>query len=153
MGTFWSERRSIQFSRGLVILFGALLVALDIGGFWFVQFICDNVAQHTGFRFVLSLLICLYVCSIPAYILLVSLYKLLNNMEKDRVFVQENVVLLRRVSWCCVAAALICLLFISTWLSLVVISLAAAFMALIVWVIKNVFVRAINMKAELDYTI
>ncbi len=153
METFWSERRSIQLSRGLVIFFGALLVALDIGGWWFAQFICANVVRHTGMRYVLSLLICLYLCSVPAYILLVSLYKLLNNMEKDHVFVQENVVLLRRVSWCCVAAALVCLLFISTWLSLVVISLAAAFMALIVRVIKNVFVRAINMKAELDYTI
>ncbi len=153
MKTFWSEHRSILLSRVLVILFGILLVALDLGGWWFVQFICANVVLHTGTRYALSLLICLYICSVPAYILLFSLHRLLNNLEKDLVFVQENVTLLRRVSWCCVAAAVVCLIFSSTWLSLAVVSLAAAFMALIVRVIKNVFVRAINMKAELDYTI
>lgn len=153
MKKFWNEQRSMQLSRGLVLLFGGLLVALDVTGPWFVKFVCSNVIFHTGLRFELPLLICLYACSVPGYVVLVDLYRLLRNLEKELVFVPENVTLMRRVSWCCVAVAVVCLICSTTWLSLFVVALAAALMALIVRIVKNVFVRAIRMKDELDLTI
>lgn len=153
MKTFWSEKRSIQLSRALVLLFGGLLVALDGAGPWFVKFVCANVILHGGMRFELPLLVCLYLCSIPGYVALVDLYRLLRNLENELVFVPENVTLMRRVSWCCVVVAVVCLVSAFTWLSLFVVALAAALMALIVRIIKNVFVRAIRMKDELDWTI
>lgn len=154
MNKFWTEKHSIQLSRVWVVVFGILLVAVDVAGYWLVEFICEYVIkENRGLGDSLALLAALYLCSVPAYILLVSLYRLLRNMELDRVFIAENVVLLRRVSWCCVAAALTCLFFVWTWPALLIISVAAGFMALIVRVVKNVFVRAIGMKDELDYTV
>jgi hypothetical protein len=149
----WSEKQSICLSRTITAVFAALLLAADIGGWWLVSFVCDQVVHNHGTAGFWGLLIGLYLCSIPAYILLAGLYRLLKNMERDRVFIAENVLLLRRVSWCCVFAAAICLCISPVWPSLFLVAVAAAFVSLIVRVVKNVFVRAIGMKDELDYTV
>ncbi len=153
MKEFENEHRSLRLSQMLVLLFGGLVVAMDATGPWLVRFVCVNVVQHNGLWFELPLLICLYVCSIPAYVTLVNLFRLLGNIQKDQVFVEENVRRMRRVSFCCGVVAVACLLCSVAWISLLVVALAAAFMALLVRVIKNVFVRAIRMKDELDLTI
>lgn len=62
---------------------------------------------------------------------------------------------LRRISWCCTWAAALCLP-VGAVLGLpfiFAIGVAAAFMALIVRVIKNAFAQAVKMKDELDYTV
>lgn len=153
MKEFENEHRSLRLSQMLVLLFGGLMVAMDATGPWLVRFVCFNVVQHSGLWFELPLLLCLYVCSIPAYVTLVDLFRLLGNIQKDQVFVEENVRRMRRVSFCCGVVAVVCLLCSVAWISLLVVALAAAFMALLVRVIKNVFVRAIRMKDELDLTI
>lgn len=148
-----NEHRSLRLSQILVVLFGGLVAAMDVAGPWLVRFICVNVARHSGLWFELPLLVCLYVCSIPAYVTLVDLFRLLGNIQRDQVFVEENVMRMRRVSWCCAVVAVVCLFCSVAWISLLVVAMAAAFMALLVRVIKNVFVRAIRMKDELDLTI
>ena len=153
MERFWTEKNSILLSRVMVAVFTVTLLCCDVGGWWLVRFVCENVMNDHGQAGSYELLAGLYLCSIPAYSLLYSLYRLLQNMEKNRVFIAENVVLLRRVSWCCVLAALICLCITPVWPSLFLVAVAAAFMALIVRVVKNVFVHAIGMKDELDYTV
>lgn len=60
-----------------------------------------------------------------------------------------------RISWCCTWAAALCLP-VGAVLGLpfiFAIGVAAAFMALIVRVIKNAFAQAVKMKDELDYTV
>lgn len=153
MQEFWTEKKSIALSRWITAIFTILLAAADLGGWWLVQFVCDNVVHSHGAAGVWGLMIGLYLCSVPGYLLLAGLYRLLANLERDRVFIAENVLLLRRVSWCCVFAAVICLCISPVWPSLFLVAVAAAFMALIVRVVKNVFVRAIGMKDELDYTV
>ena len=61
--------------------------------------------------------------------------------------------LLRAVSWCCAAVAAVCLLSAGYYLPFLVAAMAAAFMALIVRIVKNVFQQAVRMKDELDYTV
>ena len=70
------------------------------------------------------------------------------------VFVPENVTALRRISWCCAGAAVLCLaaVFIC-YRPFAVLAVAAGFMALLVRVLKNAFAQAVRMKNELDYTI
>jgi hypothetical protein len=153
MKTIWTEKNSMALSRAVTVLFGILVAAADLGGWWLVDFICRNIVVSHGDVGRWALLAGLYLCSVPAYIALICLYRLLKNIELERVFTAENVVLLRRVSWCCVAAACISLCVAPVWYSTVLIAAAAAFMALIVRVVKNVFVRAIGMKDELDYTV
>ena len=61
---------------------------------------------------------------------------------------------LRRISWCCVGAALLCLpAGVLLYLPFAFLGIAAGFMALLVRVLKNAFAQAVRMKDELDYTI
>ncbi len=95
-----------------------------------------------------------YVCAVLALVMLVSLYKFLRRIESGEVFVPANVTALRRISWCCVGAALVCLpAGVCIYLPFAFLGVAAAFMALIVRVLKNAFAQAVRMKDELDYTV
>ena len=60
---------------------------------------------------------------------------------------------LRSVSWYCIWVALICLVSCVCYVPFVFVAIAAAFMALIVRIVKNVFQQAISMKSELDLTV
>ena len=60
---------------------------------------------------------------------------------------------MRTVSRCCVAAAVISALSALYYATFLVIAISAAFMALIVRIVRNVFQTAIGMKDELDYTV
>ena len=86
-------------------------------------------------------------------VMLVSLYKFLRRIESGAVFVPANVTALRRISWCCAGAAVVCLAAAYIYLPFAFLGVAAAFMALIVRVLKNAFAQAVHMKDELDYTI
>ena len=96
-----------------------------------------------------------YVGSVFAWITLAQLWRLLGNLRQGLVFTRENVRLLRIVSWCCVGAAIVCLLSLPwLWfLPVLVVAAAAGFMAMIVRIVKNVFQQAIAMKDELDLTV
>ena len=65
----------------------------------------------------------------------------------------ENIRLLQRVSLCCAAAAGICVFGCFFYLPFLVAVAAAAFMALIVRIVRNVFQKAMEMKSELDLTV
>ncbi len=151
----WNENRSLCLSRVMVWVFFAALVLCDIFGWWLVRFLCERlIAVNHGLAGAYVLLACMYICSVPAYLLLWDMHRLLKNIGAGQVFVAANVAYLRRISWCCVAAALVCAAgAVAEWPSLVLITVAAGFMALIVRIVKNVFERAIAMKDELDLTI
>ena len=78
-----------------------------------------------------------YVCAVLAFVMLVSLYKFLRRIEAGAVFVPANVTALRRISWCCAGAAVVCLAAAYIYLPFAFLGVAAAFMALIVRVLKN----------------
>ena len=95
-----------------------------------------------------------YVLGIIALCTLFCMFRLVSNLEKDRVFTAENIKWLRYISFGCLAAG--SLLIIVTVLYdkyFLVLTLAALFMMLIVRVIKNAFEQALAMKEELDLTI
>ena len=119
-----SDASSLRLSRGLVLLFTALVAALDVGGWWFVQFVCIHVVGHATPLYLGTLLVCLYVCSVPAYVALHDLYCLLRNLEQDLVFDRRNVTLMHRVSLCCWFVAAVCLLGSFVWVSLIVVAMA-----------------------------
>ncbi len=98
---------------------------------------------------------------VPAgYMALVCLDKLLINIKKEIVFETQNVKLLKIISIACFYAGMIGLIsFIAVWLldfmfeTLLVLSMGEFFMALVVRVVKNIFEKAIELKAENDLTI
>ena len=150
----WTGRHSLLLSQVMVWFFFILLVLCDVTGYWLVNWLCANVIGNRGLFGGMVLLGTMYLCSIPAYVTLWDLRRLLRNMGREQVFVPQNVASLRRISWCCVLVALVCLVAaVVEWPSLGIVTLAAGFMALIVRVVKNVFDEAITMKDELDLTV
>lgn len=148
----WNKQMSVLLSKGLIFLGIGMAVAVciwlpDCVG-WLEDF------YYRPFGHVPSCIIA-YVVIAVLVVLLVFLYRLLNNISKKTVFVKENTNMLRLISWCCFLAAAI--LFIWGFLSFVeVIFLAGftiGFMGLVLRILKNVFEEAVSMKEESDYTI
>lgn len=99
------------------------------------------------------LLITLY-CAVPgAIVALVCLDKLLKNIIAEQPFIKANVKLLRIISYCCFAEALVFVYFTTLKPFALIVVIASAFMGLILRVIKNVFEHAVEIREENDFTI
>lgn len=149
----WNRVKSVQLSKLAVVLFGILLVAMDVGAYWLVTWFLGQSDMLGGVHDGCILLICIYSCSIPAWITLVALWRLLRSIGRGEIFTVDNIHQLRLTSWCCSLAGLILLAGSFFYPPLLVLALAAGFMGLIVRIVKNVFVQALAMKDELDLTV
>ena len=142
----------ILFSRVLVWVFGLLILILDWAVWpisrWLMLFIVDMQYCDT-----VLLIICLYVCNVPGFVLLWCMDKLLRNLRQGKVFEDDNVRLLKNISICCFVVSVISLSLCSRIYFLGVVALMTAFMGLIVRIVKNVFSSAIAMRSELDLTV
>ncbi len=142
----------ILFSRVLVWVFGLLILILDWAVWpisrWLMLFIVDMQYHDT-----VLLIICLYVCNVPGFVLLWCMDKLLRNLRQGKVFEDDNVGLLKNISICCFVVSVISLSLCSRIYSLGIMALMTAFMGLIVRIVKNVFSSAIAMRSELDLTV
>ena len=147
----WNKDKSITLSFVCVAVFAVLLLALDVFCYTVTSWFCNLRALQ--WQRGVGMMITVYVCSVFAWIVLADLWKLLHNLRKGEVFVAPNVRLMRAVSWCCVGVAVTCLISTLWYVPFVFVAIAAAFMALIVRIVKNVFQQAIGMKDELDLTI
>lgn len=151
----WNEQKSIALSVVCVRVFMAALALVDLCGYWLVRWFLSFTRYWLGggLREGLLLMTSLYLCSFPAWVLLWQLHRLLSNIGKGQVFVPQNVAALRRASWCCAAAAGICLASAFYYFPFGLVAVAAGFMTLIVRIVKNCFEQAVSMKNELDYTV
>lgn len=151
----WNEQKSITLSVVCVRVFMVALALMDLCGYWLVRWFL-NFSRYwlgSGLREGLLLMTSLYLCSFPAWVLLWQLHRLLSNIGRGQVFVPQNVAALRRASWCCALAAVICLASALYYFPFGLVAIAAGFMALIVRIVKNCFEQAVGMKDELDYTV
>ena len=151
MGLNWDKKKSVTLSQACLIAFSIMLAALDVAAYWFSRWFFGMRGVSTGIW--LYLMITIYAVSVPAWLCLYALWRLLKNIKNGRVFIPDNVRYLRIVSWCCTAAAVLCLASAAYYLPFIFVAIAAAFMSLIVRIVKNVFHEAIGMKSELDLTI
>lgn len=147
----WTKDKSLVLSRVCVVFFALLLLALDLGAPWLLRWM--HSLRRDAWQSTTGLLVCLYAGSIFAWGCLAELWRLLGTLRQGRVFVEENVRTMRRVSWCCVGAAAAALCAALFYLPMLVLCAAAGFMALIVRIVKNAFQQAIAMKDELDLTV
>ena len=151
MSCKWNDQKSIILTRAVVAAAIVGSAVMTVCGPWLTRWMVTAHALPPASGPVL--LGMGYVCAVLALVMLVSLYKFLRRIEAGEVFVPANVTALRRISWCCVGAAVVCLAAAYIYLPFVFLGVAAAFMALIVRVLKNAFAQAVRMKDELDYTI
>ena len=149
----WNQNKSVMLSKICVVFFALLLLAADIGCYWAVEYFLSVSKTLGGVWDGILLMAVVYACSIPAWITLKSLWNILVRIGQGNVFVAENVRDMRRTSWCCMIVAVICLLGTGFYLTLLVMAVAAAFMGLIVRIVKNIFAPAVSMKDELDFTV
>ena len=152
MKQLWNDQKSILLTRAVVALAIAGSVVMTVCGpkvtHWMVT--AHGLPPRSG-----PLLLGMgYACAALALVMLCSLYQFLRRIEAGEVFVSTNVAALRRISWCCAGAAVVCLpAGVGIYLPFAFLGVAAAFMALIVRVLKNAFAQAVRMKDELDYTV
>jgi len=95
----------------------------------------------------------IYAGCAPAAALLICLYLLLQRIGAGEVFVSRNTAYLRYISWCCFAGGLVCIASAFYYLPWLAIGIAAAFMGLIVRVVKNVVAKAVSLQDDADHTI
>lgn len=95
----------------------------------------------------------LYFVLIPAFVAVISLFLLLDNIKKDKIFSRESVTYLRAISWCCMAAGALFFILGFYYYMVFLISFAAFFMGVILRVVKNVIEEATEIKSENDFTI
>ncbi len=99
------------------------------------------------------LVITFYLCAALAFAALFLLNRLLKNIKEENIFVEENVKILRGLSWCCYFVGIVTAVY-SIWeYPFMVIAAAAAFFGLILRVLKNVFCKAVEIREENDGTI
>ena len=115
---------------------------------WFLDFSQARVKGPESF-----FLATIYVGSIPAAYLLYNMFHLLRRIEAGQLFIAENVECLRRISWSCFLGAGVAFISGFYYLSWLFVFVAAAFMGLIVRVVKNMVAQAVALKNEADYTI
>ncbi|CDE81160.1 putative uncharacterized protein [Ruminococcus sp. CAG:353] len=145
------EKRSIAITSVLIkiaiVLCAAALFLMPYAAKMYEQisFQQDNVT--------VPLLITFYVCAAFGFVILFVLNKLIKNIGSEKVFIDENVKLLKILSYCCFAIAVVTLIFARFRILVFVITFAAAFIGLILRVIKNCFTEAIRLREENDFTI
>lgn len=101
----------------------------------------------------LSAVAAFYICCPAAWFAIYNIRRILKNVLADTVFSPDTVKLLRRLSWCCAFVALVC--FITTYFCHIffTFTIGAAFMTLILRVLKNVIACAVEIKEENELTI
>ena len=148
----WMNSRSIMLSKICTILFMVLLLACLVSAPWLVcRLISMSLpAQNAGLQL---FLITIYVGGVPAAVLLAFLYALLHKIGSGCVFINENIAYLRYISWCCFVGAIICFASAFYYIPWAALGIAAAFMGLILRVVKNVIAEAVTLQDESDLTI
>ena len=124
--------RSILLSKAMILLFALALATLDVAIWPLTK---------------------LFLCNLPGFALLATMWQLLTRLGQRAVFVPENVKSLTVIQFCCFTACLICLGGTFVLPTLFILVLATAFMGLVVRIVRQVFRQAIPMQDELDLTV
>ena len=147
----WNPAKSVILSSICTKIAIVLVIAAAIAMPKLVSTYVEYTGKNT--EIVQSLLLTIYACAIPGLLSLLCLDRLLANIRRGDVFSEKNIKLLRALSWCSFTVSVI--LFISGfyYILFVIVAVCAAFLGLILRVIKNVFEQALVIKEENDFTI
>lgn len=147
----WNHRKSticsLVCTRAVMVIFVVIAAFLPkIMGFYEAKGTLEADS-------IIPLMVILYCECAPAIAALISLDRLLKNIRNGQVFISGNVRLLRVISWSCFAAAVLALAAAKYYTLFITVAATAAFMGLILRVVKNVIEEAVVIKEENDYTI
>ena len=154
----WNRKNSVTLSLVVCyVLFGILTVGLFLGPWAVKMWLClyRGFAENSAVLLYQQKLFacCFYPCSVFAYVTLYSLIRLLRNIQKEDIFIGQNVRYLRRISWCCIVVALLTLAAGVFYIPYSFLAVAAGFVGLMLRVVKNVMENAVQLKEENELTI
>ena len=140
---------SAKVTRAITVVFCVLLLVLMLFGpkllSLYFGYLVDALTK--------KVLLAFYLCCPAAWAALGSILRLMTNIIHEKIFTPQTVFSMRLLSWCCAYVALVCLVFGFFWAPLLVFALGAAFLTLILRVLKSVMQRACEIKAENELTI
>lgn len=148
----WNSKKSITLTKICIGIFG-------IGYICVLAFCPWLMKQFTIYSFsargkdAVFFMATVYSCAVPLGVILWCLYRLVMRIGADEIFTKKNIKALRTISWMCFLVTGICLISMSYYVFYLIIAACAAFMGLLIRVVKNVFVRAKELKEEIDFTI
>ena len=159
----WNSKHSTVLS---IVVCWVVVVALTVGVFfgpWLITAWFTNVRQwdpdHVGTARMLTLFCsAFYPCAVLGYVTLYNLIRMLYSIRGGEVFIHRNVARLRRISWCCfgvaaVTAAVGVLPYNPFTTPFLLVAAAAAFVGLMLRVVKNVMQAAVEIREENELTI
>ena len=121
----WSDQKSIILTRVVVAGTIAGCGIMTVSGPWLTRWMVSaNALPPASGPVLLGMG---YVCAVLAFVMLISLYKFLRRIERARSLCRQRDGL-RRISWCCAGAAVVCLAAAYIYLPFAFLGVAAAFM-------------------------
>ena len=145
------KNKAVKLSLVAVAICLAAALGLGAGMPWLLDwYVKYRHLRETGR---LAILIAFYGCLPFVLTALICLWRLLRNIQKERVFSAVNSRYMAVLSWCCAAVAAVTLGAFRWYPPLVFITLSMAFLFLIVRVVRNCFIAAIALKEENALTI
>ncbi len=147
----WNSKKSITASFVACVLVLLAIVFIGVAS----PLLLDKYLSQRGVAITLKpiLLSCYYPCASLGVVAIASLMKMLMLIKNDKPFCKENVKMLKIISWCCFGAAAICAVGGIWYFPFLFIFAAAAFVGLILRVVKNVMEKAVEIREENDLTV
>ena len=141
-------------SRVLVWLVIAAIVALAFTTPCITDFYIDHISRIDAAAALRTpTIVFVYIALVPAFIAAVALARLLGNISKDKVFIKQNVTLLRVIYLSCFADAAVFFGFGFFYILSFCLAFVALFIGVMLRVVMNLIAQAVDIKAENDYTI
>ena len=148
----WNNDKSIKLSKFCIYVFSITTIFVCIFAPYIFTALIELRANDLNGKLI-PFLVSTYSCAVPAALALYHLYRLIDNIDNQKTFTENNVKHLRVLSWLCILAGTICLLSSLYYMPFLMLAIAAAFVGLILRIVKNVFAQAVIIKMENDYTI
>ena len=149
----WNKKKSLILSKWCVVIFMLLLLGVVAVCPWLVQVMVIYADPALTEAKQPLFMATIYIGALPAAYLLYLMLRLLGCIERGQVFIEDNVEILRRISWSCFVGAVIALVSVVYYLPWLFLAVAAAFMGLIVRVVKNMVAQAVELQDEVDCVI
>ena len=145
------QNKAVKFSLAAVVLFLIAGAVLGVAMPWLVRWYVEY--RHIKESGRIAILAAFYGCLPFALTALICLWRLLRNIQAERVFSEDNSRLMAVVSWCCAAVAAVTLGACRWYPPLGFVTVSMVFLFLIVRVVRNCFIAAIALKEENALTI
>lgn len=145
----YTSEKSTKLTLGVTYLAAAILAFLMIFAAPVARHILGD-GEKTAFHAAVT---AFYICCPAGWLALYSIRKILKNVLSDTVFTTETVRLLRQLSWHCAFVAAVSFITIFFCRIFFTFTIGAAFMTLILRVLKNVMAKAVEIKEENELTI